>query len=204
MSIRTKLVAVVSLLVALIAVPSASPAADGAFVRINQLGYLAGSPARAYLMSKGTETGATFQVLNAKGVALFTAPIGVSLGFWGNFNVFALDFTPAAAGTFTIEVNGPGPATSPAFPVGTAKQLYAQALANSLYFYQNERDGQNYIPTPLRTAPGHLNDSSATVYSTPTFNKNDLIIGSLSPTGANINAEGGWWDAGDYLKFVET
>src|SRR5580704_14509894 len=138
MSHRARLVAVASLLFALIAFPSASPAANNAFVRINQLGYLTGSPARAYLMSKGTETGATFEVLNAKGIALSTAPIGASLGVWGNFNVFALDFTPAAAGTFTIEVNGPMPATSPAFPVGTAKQLYAQALANTLYFYQNE------------------------------------------------------------------
>src|SRR6202020_633549 len=146
MPIRAKFVALASLLFALLTFPAASLAADNAFVRINQLGYLTGSPARAYLMSKGTETGATFQVLNAKGVALSTASIGASLGVWGNFNVFALDFTPTASGTFTIEVNGPMPATSPAFPVGTAKQLYAQALANSLYFYQNERDGQNYIP----------------------------------------------------------
>jgi endoglucanase len=204
MSIRTNLVAFASLLLALISFPSASPAADGAFIRINQLGYLNGSPARAYLMSKGTETGATFQVLNAKGVALFTAPIGASLGVWGTFNVFALDFSPTTTGTFTIEVNGPAPATSPAFPVGTAKQLYAQALANSLYFYQNERDGQHYIPTPLRTAPGHLNDVSLTPYAVPQFDDNDNILGNLQPVGAPLDASGGWWDAGDYLKFVQT
>ena len=127
---RVRLIAVASLFFALFAFASVTPAADNAFVRINQLGYLTGSPARAYLMSKGTETGATFEVLNAKGVALSRAPIGASLGVWGKFNVFALDFNPIAAGTFTIEVNGPMPATSPAFPVGTAKQLYAKALAN--------------------------------------------------------------------------
>jgi endoglucanase len=204
MPIRARLVAVASLLFALFAFPSPSPAADNAFVRINQLGYLTGSPARAYLMSKGTESGATFEVLNAKGVALSTAPIGASLGVWGKFNVFALDFTPTTAGTFTIEVNGPMPATSPAFPVGTAKQLYAQALANSLYFYQNERDGQNYIPTPLRTAPGHLNDASATPYAAPSFDDDDNILGNLQPVGAPLDASGGWWDAGDYLKFVQT
>ncbi len=204
MSIRARLIAVASLLVALFAFASVTPAADNAFVRINQLGYLTGSPARAYLMSKGTETGATFEVLNAKGIALSTAPIGASLGIWGKFNVFALDFTPTAAGTFTIEVNGPMPATSPAFPVGTAKQLYAKALANSLYFYQNERDGQNYIPTPLRTAPGHLNDASATPYAAPSFDDDDNILGNLQPVGAPLDASGGWWDAGDYLKFVQT
>ncbi len=56
----------------------------------------------------------------------------------------------------------------------------------------------------MRTAAGHLNDANAAVYITPAFNRNDLILGSLSPTGATINAEGGWWDAGDYLKFVQT
>src|ERR1700722_17519475 len=204
MSIRATLVAVASLLFALFAFPSPSPAADNAFVRINQLGYLTGSPPRAYLMSKGTESGATFEVLNAKGIALSTAPIGASLGIWGKFNVFALDFTPTASGTFTIGVNGPMPAASPAFPVGTAKQLYAKALANSLYFYQNERDGQNYIPTPLRTAPGHLNDASATPYAAPSFDDDDNILGNLQPVGAPLDASGGWWDAGDYLKFVQT
>jgi endoglucanase len=191
-------------LFALLSFAAMSPAADNAFIRVNQLGYLTGAPAHAYLMSKGTESGATFQVLNAKGVALFTAPIGASLGIWGKFNVFAIDFTPTAAGNFTIEVNGPMPAASAAFPVGTAKQLYAQALSNTLSFYQNERDGQNFIPSPLRTAPGHLNDVSATPYASPQFDVDDNILGNLQPVGAPFDASGGWWDAGDYLKFVQT
>jgi len=55
----------------------------------------------------------------------------------------------------------------------------------------------------LRTAPGHLNDESAKVYLTPTFDKKDNA-GALTATGAVIDASGGWWDAGDYMKFVET
>lgn len=96
------------------------------------------------------------------------------------------------------------PAASAAFPVGTAKQLYAQALSNTLSFYQNERDGQNFIPSPLRTAPGHLNDVSATPYASPQFDADDNILGNLQPVGAPIDASGGCWDAGDYLKFVQT
>jgi len=41
------------------------------------------------------------------------------------------------------------------------------------------------------------------VYFTPSFDKKDNA-GPLTPTGAILDASGGWWDAGDYLKFVET
>src|SRR5262249_12972991 len=104
----------------------------------------------------------------------------------------------------TISVSGPVSAASPNFRVDTPTNLYATPLANNLYFYENERDGTDFIPTPLRTAAGHLNDAAATVYGTPKFDSDDNIIGSLAPTGAATDAEGGWWDAGDYLKFVQT
>jgi hypothetical protein len=77
-------------------------------------------------------------------------------------------------------------------------------LANALNFYQNERDGQNFIKTPLRTAASHLNDQHASVCSSPQFDANDFILGDLQPAGVAIDASGGWWDAGDYLKFLET
>jgi len=67
----------------------------------------------------------------------------------------------------------------------------------------SSRDGPNYVPNALRGAPGHLNDQNAKVYFTPSFDKKDNA-GPLTPTGAILDASGGWWDAGDYLKFVET
>jgi endoglucanase len=180
--------------------------AQTAFVRVNQVGYPLSASKRAYLMTSTTETGATFTVLNSSGTSFFSAPVGAKLGSWGTFtNVYALDFDAVTtAGTYTISVTGPAPATSPAFAIDLPANLYSTSLANTLYFYENERDGANYIPSPLRTAPGHLNDSSASVYLTPNVNKNGRFSGSLTPTGAVINASGGWWDAGDYLKFVQT
>lgn len=41
------------------------------------------------------------------------------------------------------------------------------------------------------------------MHFTPIFNKNDNA-GPLTPTGAVIDGSGGWWDAGGYMKFVET
>jgi endoglucanase len=178
--------------------------AENAFVRVNQLGYEAGCGGRAYLMAPGSESGAIFQVLNAKGVSVFSSAIGANLGAWGKFTVYALDFKVGNAGVYTIDVNGPMPAASPTFRIGSSEQLYSQGLTNALNFYQNQRDGQHFVKTPLRTAAGHLNDQHAAVFSSPQFDADDNILGDLQPVGGAIDASGGWWDAGDYLKFVET
>jgi endoglucanase len=193
-------------LVSLAVFLGAGPAhAANAYIRVNQVGYAGNSTKRAYLMASGAETGATFAVKNSSGTTVYSAAVGASLGTWGTFtNVYALDFdSVSTAGTYTISVASPIAATSPTFKIDTAANLYATPLANALYYYETSRDGPNYIPNALRTAPGHLNDQSAKVYFTPTFNKKDNA-GPLTATGAVIDASGGWWDAGDYLKFVQT
>lgn len=184
--------------------PSAATA-QSSFVRVHQTGYVANAPKRAYLMSSASSSGASFSVLNSNGSPVYSAAIGASQGSWGGFtHVYALDFdTVTSPGIYTISVIGSISSASPSFPIDTGENLYSTLLENTLYFYENERDGANFITTPLRTAAGHLNDEKAKVYFTPTFNKKDNA-GPLTPTGAVIDASGGWWDAGDYMKFVET
>jgi endoglucanase len=185
---------------------------QSAFVRVNQVGYAAGGSKRAFLMSSAAETGATFTIKNGSTTVFGPAAIGANLGSWSNGfpDVYALDFdTFTTAGTYTISVSGPIAASSPSFKIDTGTNVYSSALANSMYFYQNERDGSNFVATPLRTAAGHLNDASATVYVTPSMNSSGRFSGSLVPATFNgsqftINAMGGWWDAGDYMKFVQT
>jgi endoglucanase len=189
------------------AVP-ARAAAGTAFVRVNQLGYAVGSQAkRAYLMASGTENGATFSVKNSSGTTVYSAPIGANLGKWsaGYPDVYAVDFSAVTApGMYSISVAGPIAARSPGFRIDTPASVYSGALANSLSFYQTERDGPDFIPNALRTAPGHLNDQSAMTYLTPHTTSSGRFKGNLTPLGVRINAAGGWWDAGDYLKFVQT
>jgi endoglucanase len=96
------------------------------------------------------------------------------------------------------------PASSPSFTIDTGPNVYGGPLANSLFFYQSERDGPNYIPNALRSAPGHLNDQTAMTYVTPNANSAGRFSGDLQALNTRIDASGGWWDAGDYIKGVET
>lgn len=200
---------------ALFAVPYVVSAADSgsAFVRVNQIGYEAGSgPFRAYLMSTVPEPGATFRVISSTGHTIYSAAVGPLLGTWSHskgltYNIYALDFPASNCGSYSISVSGPAPAQSPKFAVDVPAILYSGLLLNTKFFYETERDGPDYVPNALRSAPGHLNDKHAAVYQTPPLDSNDNISTTgqpLKPTGAVIDASGGWWDAGDYMKYVET
>jgi endoglucanase len=206
--VRIATVIVVAGALALTLAPLLAKGQSGsAFVRVNQVGYATTASKRAYLMASGAEAGATFSVKNASGAIVYTAPIGANLGKWSTSypDVYALDFKSVTTpGTYTIVTSGPIVGSSPGFPIDTAANVYSGALSNALSFYQNERDGANYIPSALRTAPGHLNDASAMTYLTPKMNSSGGFSGDLTPLGVKIDASGGWWDAGDYLKFVET
>jgi endoglucanase len=177
-----------------------------AHVRVNQIGYESGYPIRAYLMATDSESGAHFALKNSHGEAVHSAAIGVGLGTWGKYTVYSLDFTVATPDTYTVTVTGPSPAVSPSFRVDTPANLYSAALTNALSFFQNQRDGADFIPSALRPAPAHITDQKATVYNTPEFSGSEgrRVKGDLKATGAVIDASGGWWDAGDCLKFVHT
>ncbi len=189
---------------------------ESAYVRVNQVGYEAGNaPFRAYLMSTAAETGARFRVINSQGATVYSADIGALLGIWSHspkltYDVYALDFAVPGGEIYRITVSGPVAAHSPAFAVDSPDVLYPGLLLNTFFFYETERDGRHYIPNALRDAPGHLKDANARVYLTPRLDINDFVD-NPPPTPPlvharrpDIDAEGGWWDAGDYMKYVET
>jgi endoglucanase len=192
--------------------------AQSAYVRVSQVGYEAGkAPFRAYLMSSTAASGVAFNVINSKGVTVFSGNADALLGTWSHsasvsYSVYALDFDAPASqnDTYTISVSGPVTAVSPTFAVDAPDALYSGLLLNTLFFYETERDGPNFIPNALRTAPGHVKDENARIYETPPFDSNDFVDNIppapplVSANLPNIDAAGGWWDAGDYMKYVET
>lgn len=85
-----------ALVLPLLTVPAgsaAAPAPGTAYVRVNQVGYASAASKRAYLMSTGVETGATFAVKSGA-VTVFTESVGADRGAWSNTykHVYVLDF----------------------------------------------------------------------------------------------------------------
>jgi endoglucanase len=200
--------------------------AQSAYIRVNQAGYEIGkNPSRALLMSTSPAAGANFNVIASNGNTIYSASVGSPSGSWATctatsgggrfrtcaasviYNVYILDFPISTPDIYYISLAGPVSAVSPSFAVNDPNVLYPGLLLNTLFFYETQRDGPDFIPNALRSGPGHLKDKHASVYLTPPFDDDDEITSSgmpLSPTGAVIDASGGWWDAGDYMKYVET
>ena len=202
--LRTLLRTLVLACGAALACAAPAPAAQEAFVRVDQLGYGAPAPKRAYLMANFDAAGSPFTVSAEGGSVVLSGTVGGPARSWSKAFpfVYPLDFDSLqASGRYTIAAAG---ASSPPFAVAGAGALYGPALANSLSFYENERNGPQYVPSALRTAPAHLSDETATAYSTPKVNGRGGFKGELHSLGTTLDASGGWWDAGDYLKFVET
>ena len=151
------------------------------------MGYATNATKRAYLMTSAARPGAMFQVVNSRGVIAYASTVGANQGAWSTSypDVYAMDFNAVrTAGSYHLVVtDGSMQVRSPAFRIDTPAQLYQTAMANSLSFYQNERDGPDYIPSALRTAPGHLNDEDAMTYLIPVVNSNGDFKGDLTPLG---------------------
>ena len=73
-------------------------------------------------------------------------------------------------------------------------------------FDQNQRDGDEQVAGPLGRRPAHLNDAAAGVYAWPHMVRGEDLITDpdLTKIGGPVDVEGGWADAGDYLKFTHS
>jgi endoglucanase len=196
------------LLALALSLPAHSRAAS-AYVRLNQMGYVTNESKQAVLLATSADSG-TFSVVNAtNGATLFSAAIpATSLGSWNSTfpNTYLLDFSAMTnPGIYQVQVSGTIATTSSNFPVSTATTIYTPMLTNALFFFQSQRDGPNVVSSVLDRQPSHLLDTNAVTYLPPVYDDNDDLIGGLTNTGGpNIDASGGWFDAGDYCKFVET
>jgi endoglucanase len=196
------------------AAPHSSPALGQAArrlprVRVDQLGYLPGEPKHARLMTAAKVGRVRFAVVDAHGR---TALRGRAhrVGRWNrNYHgVYDVAFTRLREpGRYRIVVRGNAHAVSPAFRVATRKAIYGALLRNGVRFDQVQRDGANVVRGRLGRKPAHLHDRHAHVYAWPTFvpGSDEITDHNLHRIGKRTpNVAGGWYDAGDYLKFTHS
>ena len=185
-------------------------ATTSAFVRVDQAGFLPGDVKQAYVMAAGAVSGAKYAVVDSSGATVQSGSVGTaSRGSWNPAypDVYPITFTGLkTAGTYRVKVTGGASATSPSFEVEDAAALYGKLVADGVSFYQTQRDGADVVPGALGRKPSHLNDAKATVYNTPHFQSDSDTITDkdLTKAGVTADVEGGWFDAGDYLKFTHT
>jgi endoglucanase len=173
-------------------------------VRVNQVGFPLTAPKSAIVLARRPLRTRAFRVVNAGGATVLSATAGADRGAWNRRwrHAYSLDFSAlSTAGSYSIVLAGSG-VRSPVFAVGASG--YAQLAANELRFLRAQRDGSEVDPSLLGRQPSHLSDTHALAYRTPAY-RSDVLRGSLKAlSGSPIDVSGGWSDAGDYLKFVET
>jgi hypothetical protein len=178
-------------------------------IRVDQLGYLPGESKHARLMTSSGVLKARFAVVDAHGHTVLRGQTH-RVGRWNrNYRaVYDLAFSRLRRpGRYHLVVRGGVHAASPPFRVATRKAIYGTLVRNGVKFDQVQRDGVNVIRGRLGRRPAHLHDRHAHVYDWPNF-----VPGSDAITDHNlhrlgkrtVNVAGGWYDAGDYLKFTHS
>ncbi len=188
--------------------PEPAPLRDiDALIRVDQVGYASGETKTAVLLAPRTAAGARVAVIDGHGKTVLSPAVGVSRGAWNATftEVRPIDLTALSKpGTYRLRVEGPVTAESPPFRVGTAAELFGPLASNSVQYFQAHRDGADQVTGPWRRQAAHLADRQASVYDSPRFDTDGRMTDALRRTGGPVDVEGGWYDAGDFLKFTHT
>jgi hypothetical protein len=166
-----------------VAVALAAPP-EAVHLRVNQVGYRPRDTKIALALTDRDLSGQNFEVRTSWGKGrVFTGKVGADRGRYGRFaHVYDLDFSPLATkGRYVVRI---GAAQSPVFPV--TEDAHAQLLAKSLLFFRVQRCGAG----PAR---GHA-----------ACHSEDGVARGGPADGTHVRADGGWHDAGDYIKFLIT
>ena len=194
------------------ATPTATvgPPAIAGFVRVDQLGYLPDESKVAYLLAASPADGAPFTVVDDAGAVVLGGTAGPDRGPWNDAwpAVHPMDLTSLnTPGTYRIVMTGTVDATSPTFTIGSAAELFLPRVDDAVAFFQAQRDGPDVIPGELGRKPSHLNDRDLDIFAWPTYEDpdSDTIVGrSLERIDRHVDLAGGWFDAGDFIKFTHT
>ena len=157
---------------------------ENTWIRINQLGYKAGTPKVAILTTKASVSPGTFGLVDAStDQVVFSAGAGKSFGAYGPFSgTWRLDFTTfRKPGQYYLRA---GDVRSPEFTIG--KSAYDGTADFALNYMRQQRSGYNpFLKDSCHTRDGYT------------------LYGPM-PDGTFVDVSGGWHDATDYLQYSAT
>ena len=174
----------------LLATTAASAQSDA--IRLNQVGFYPDAPKVAVVASP--EATGAFTVVGAGGAAVLTGTLGPARTWDASGEtVRQADFSALTVpGTYTLRVEGVGESYS--FEVGGAiLDGVARAALKGYYFQRASTALDAEHAGPWARAAGHP-DTAVVVHPS--------AASEGRPAGTVISAPGGWYDAGDYNKYV--
>lgn len=156
-------------------------------IRINQIGFY---PSSVKQFTVVDIEASKFEVLNEKNKVVFSGKL-TNNGTWetSGEKVMMGDFSSLKkSGTYTILVDG----TTASYPFEIKKDLYEEALnasIKSFYFQRASMAIEETYGGVYERASGHADDKC-------------LYHPSSGKTEGTLNSLGGWYDAGDYGKYI--
>ncbi len=169
-------------------------------VAVNQLGYLPDAPKWGVYTRDNRVVGNPYWLIRdaATGESI-TASVTKKrpdIDSASGDTVYIADFSVLTApGNYILEVDGQ---KSAPFTVGA--EVYDALAIDALRYFYRTRSGIELLPeyagADYARAAGHLSDADVTCWS------GEAAGQTFAPCDYRLNAVGGWYDAGDYGKYV--
>lgn len=156
------------------------------YIRFNQLGFLPTDTKTAIVLSYNELQGKSFSVINAGSKEkIFSSSFVKNLGVYGNFPFsYSIDFSKIKkAGEYYIQF-----AQQKTFSFKISESVFNGLADSLLEFFRVQRCGYT---DPFLHNVCHISDATSVIDG-----KRNVI--------KTIDVTGGWHDAGDYVKFLNT
>ena len=156
------------------------------FIRFNQLGFLPQDLKTVVVLSNHNLQGKDISILSyPKNESVFKTSFGNSLGIYGSFNFsYIIDFSSfSSKGEYYFQF---AQQKSPSFKIN--ENIFNGIADSLLEFFKVQRCGYT---SPLMHGICHISDAGSLIE-----NKKDVA--------KKVDVTGGWHDAGDYIKIMNT
>ncbi|MCX6149514.1 MAG: glycoside hydrolase family 9 protein [Ignavibacteriales bacterium] len=155
------------------------------FIRVNQVGFLPKDLKTAIVLSNMDLLNQPFSICNAEGKVVLKDKMGESSGIFGSFNYsYQINFSMVKKpGKYFIEIE-----TTKSFTFEIGEGIYNRVVDSLMLFFKVQRCGYT---NPLLHKVCHPFDATSIIDNGKVINEKPDVTG-------------GWHDAGDYVKFLNT